>query len=108
MTVSAETWLPLGPLEDMEDGERREITLLTGKIILLIRAEGKIHAVCADCPHQDTPLAEGSVDGTILTCPLHFWQWDIRTGEEIGLAELPLEIFELRHENGEWFVRAEK
>lgn len=92
MTVSAETWLPLGPLEDMEEGERREVTLPTGKIILLIKAEGKIHAVCADCPHQDTPLAEGSVEGAILTCPLHFWQWDIRTGEEVGLAELPLEI----------------
>src|SRR3569623_1431457 len=108
MTVSAETWLPLGPLEDMEDGERREVTLPTGKIILLIRAEGKIHAVCADCPHQDTPLAEGSVDGTILTCPLHFWQWDIRTGEEIGLAELPLKIFELRLDNVELFVRSLK
>ena len=49
MTVSAETWLPLGPLEDMEEGERREVALPTGKIILLIRAEEKIHAVCADC-----------------------------------------------------------
>lgn len=106
MTVSADSWLPLGRLDDVEEGERREITLSTGKIILLIKAEGRLHAVCADCPHQDTPLAEGMLEGTVLTCPLHYWQWDIRTGEEIGVAELPLEIFELRQENGEWFVRA--
>jgi toluene monooxygenase system ferredoxin subunit len=105
MTVSADIWQPLGRLDDLDEGDKREVTLPGGKIVLLIRAQGKLHAVCADCPHQDTPLAEGSLDGTVLTCPLHFWQWDIKTGEEIGLAELPLEIFELRQEQGEWFIR---
>lgn len=108
MTVSADTWQRLGRLDDMADGDMRELTLSTGKIVLLVKTEGALHAVCADCPHQDTPLAEGSLEGTMLTCPLHFWQWDIRSGEEIGLAELPLEIFELRRdaESGEWLIRA--
>jgi len=105
MTVSADVWQPLGCLDDFEEGERREVQLPGGKIILLIKVDEKFHAVCADCPHQDTPLAEGTLDGAILTCPLHFWQWDIRTGEKVGLAELPLEVFDLRVENGEWFVR---
>lgn len=105
MIVSADVWQPLGRLDDLEEGEKRELALPGGKFVLLIRAEGEMHAVCADCPHQDTPLAEGSLEGTVLTCPLHFWQWDIKTGDEIGLAELPLKIFELRQENGEWFVR---
>jgi toluene monooxygenase system ferredoxin subunit len=106
MTVSTDVWQPLGKLDDLGVGDKREVTLPNGKIILLINAEGRIHAVCADCPHQETPLIEGSVEGTVLACPLHFWQWDITTGEEIGLAELPLEIFKLRQENGEWFIRS--
>lgn len=106
MTVSADNWKTLGKLDDLEMGERREVTLSSGKIILLIKSESGLHAVCADCPHQETPLSEGMLDGDVLTCPMHLWQWDIKTGEKIGIAELPLEIFELRQENGEWFIRA--
>lgn len=106
MTVSADTWQPLGKLDDIEVGDKKEIALTNGKLVLLIRTESGFHACCADCPHQDTPLVEGSLDRDVLMCPLHFWQWDIRTGEKIGIAELPLEIFELRQENGEWFIRA--
>ncbi len=106
MTVSAETWRPLGKLDDIGLGDKIEVTLPGGIIVLLIRTETGLHACCAVCPHQDTPLVEGSLDGDVLMCPLHFWQWNIGTGEKLGIAELPLEIFELRHEGGEWFIRA--
>ncbi len=105
MTVSVDVWQPVGSLADLDVGDRREVTLPNGKLILIIRSESGYHACCADCPHQDTPLAEGTLDGDILTCPLHFWQWNIRTGEKVGIAELPLDVFELREDNGEWFVR---
>jgi len=105
MTVSADTWQPLGKLDDIEVGDKKEITLPSGKIVLVIRTGSGLHACCADCPHQDTSLVEGVLDGDVLTCPLHFWQWDIRTGDKVGIAELPLEIFELRQEGGEWFIR---
>lgn len=106
MTVLADVWQALGPLDDLGLGDKKEVALANGKLVLLIRNESGLHACCADCPHQTTPLAEGSLDGDILMCPLHFWQWNIRTGEKVGIAELPLEVFELREENGEWFIRA--
>lgn len=106
MTVSADTWQPLGKLDDIEVGDKKEVELPSGKLVLIIRSDSGLYACCADCPHQDTPLAEGSLDGNILMCPLHFWQWNIETGEKVGLAEVPLEIFELRQDNGEWFIRA--
>ena len=106
MTVLADNWQSLGKLDDIALGEKREVTLPSGKLVLLIRSESGLHACCADCPHQDTPLAEGLLEGNILTCPLHFWQWNIETGEKMGIAEMPLEIFELRQDNGEWFIHA--
>lgn len=106
MTASADNWLPLGKLDDMAVGDKREVTLPNEKIILLLKTESGLHATCADCPHQETPLVEGMLNGDVLTCPLHLWQWDIKTGEKIGIAELPLDIFELREDNGEWFIRA--
>ncbi|WP_029584223.1 Rieske 2Fe-2S domain-containing protein [Bradyrhizobium sp. URHD0069] len=106
MTVLVEVWQSLGKLDDLAVGEMREVALPSGKLVLLIRSESGLRACCADCPHQATPLAEGMLDGNVLTCPLHFWQWNIETGEEMGVAEAPLEIFELRQENGKWLIRA--
>jgi toluene monooxygenase system ferredoxin subunit len=105
LTATADTWQPLGKLDDLEVGEKKEVTLPSGKLVLLMRAEDGIYACCADCPHQETPLVEGSLDGDVLMCPTHFWQWNIKTGGQIGIAELPLEIFELREESGDWFIR---
>lgn len=106
MTVLADSaWQSLGAVRDLDVGGKKEVTLANGKLVLLIRNENGLFACCADCPHQDTPLAEGSLDGKVLTCPLHFWQWNIETGERMGIAELPLEVYEIRQENGEWFIR---
>jgi toluene monooxygenase system ferredoxin subunit len=38
---------------------------------------------------------------------LHFWQWDLLDGSPLGIAELPLPVFEVREENGEILVRVE-
>jgi len=86
-------------------GEKAEITLSDGTLILLIATEDRVFACCADCPHQDTPLIDGPVEGTVLTCPEHFWQWDLTTGEPMGIAELPLPLFETREEDGVIFVK---
>ncbi len=47
------------------------------------------------CPHQDVCLDEGIFDGATLTCHQHLWQWDITTGNALGLAEAPLERFDV-------------
>ena len=56
------------------------------------------------CPHQDVCLDEGIFDGATLTCHQHLWQWDITTGNALGMAEAPLERFEIEHEGGDLFV----
>jgi nitrite reductase/ring-hydroxylating ferredoxin subunit len=32
------------------------------------------------CPHAGGNLAAGSLEGHIVTCPWHQWQFDLRTG----------------------------
>ncbi|NQU61117.1 MAG: Rieske 2Fe-2S domain-containing protein [Rhodospirillales bacterium] len=51
------------------------------------------------CPHMEEPLADsGMLDGGILTCSKHLWQWDLRTGEKVGLAEKPLLCYDIKTE----------
>ena len=44
------------------------------------------------------PLCEGLLNGSTLTCHMHLWQWDIRTGAPFGIAEAPLQGYPLARE----------
>ena len=33
------------------------------------------------CGHRQTPLSNGTLEGYIIECPLHFAQFDVRTGK---------------------------
>lgn len=75
-----------------------------GVKILVVHSEAGYHAYQAMCPHLDVPLEEGFYDGSVLTCHQHLWQWDIRTGAPMGIAEAPLQRYDLREEDGALYV----
>lgn len=66
-----------------------------GAMVLVANAGGDYVACQTMCPHQDVPLCEGLFDGAVLTCHQHLWQWDIRSGAPMGLAEGPLECYKV-------------
>ena len=61
-----------------------------GVKVLIANAGDTYYGYQGVCPHQDVCLDEGFFDGATLTCHQHLWQWDITTGEPVGLAEAPL------------------
>jgi toluene monooxygenase system ferredoxin subunit len=75
-----------------------------GLKLLVVNSGDDYYAYQAMCPHQDVPLCEGLYDGSVLTCHQHLWQWDIRTGAALGLAEAPLESFPVRVEGDSLYV----
>ncbi len=55
-----------------------------GKEIVLCNCEGKVYAVDRRCGHMNAPLEMGTLEGYILTCPMHHSQFDITTGEALS------------------------
>lgn len=52
-----------------------------GRSLLLTRTpDGVIRAFDAACPHLANPLRQGELDGCELTCPHHFYRYDLATG----------------------------
>ena len=46
------------------------------------RIQDGFHALDGICQHQDGSIApEGKIEGDIVECPLHFWHYNIKTGE---------------------------
>lgn len=79
--------------------------LVEGKPIALFRVEGACHAIANACPHKGGPLAEGELEGHVVSCPWHGWTWDVRTGANVRQPRLkPVPCFAVTEENGEVFI----
>jgi 3-phenylpropionate/trans-cinnamate dioxygenase ferredoxin component len=52
-----------------------------GKDILIANVGGQYYAAEGHCPHMKAKLANGKLNGSIVTCPLHGSQFDLKTGK---------------------------
>jgi len=92
---------------DIPENGLKECAVEGGLKLVVANAGGEFFGYQAMCPHQDVALCEGLYDGSVLTCHQHLWQWDIRTGAPIGLAEAPLEGFPVEVEGESIYVVAQ-
>jgi nitrite reductase/ring-hydroxylating ferredoxin subunit len=75
--------------------------------IAVFNIDGDLFALENACPHQGGPIADGSLEGSMVTCPWHAWCFDVRTGRmTLGdFATIPR--FDVRIEDGSIFVSTE-
>ena len=48
----------------------------------VFNVEGSFYALEGICPHQGGPLGKGQLNGCIITCPWHGWQFDVTSGQQ--------------------------
>lgn len=75
--------IELHGLDELRDGELRSCPA-DGSNVLVCRVDGQLYAVEDNCSHRDTALSEGRLRGSIITCPLHGAQFDVRDGTHLG------------------------
>ncbi len=68
-----------GKASDIEEGGSRVVDV-DGRQVAVFKIGGKIYAIDNICPHRGGPLNEGYLEGKMLTCPWHAWQFDVTTG----------------------------
>jgi len=92
-------YLTVGRVDDFPPGSMR--TVRAGdRQIALARVGDEFYATQGACLHLKGPLGEGTLEGSVLTCPWHGWQYDVRTGKnEFDLA-LQLETYEVVVDDG--------
>jgi toluene monooxygenase system ferredoxin subunit len=92
---------------DIPENTLKECEAEGGLKLVVANAGGEFVGFQAMCPHQDVPLCEGLFDGSTLTCHMHLWQWDVRTGAPQGIAEAPLERYALTREGDALYLGGE-
>jgi nitrite reductase/ring-hydroxylating ferredoxin subunit len=71
-------------------GKTKKVTI-EGIDILIINIDGKFYAIDALCTHYGGDLSDGTLQGNILTCPIHEAKFDVSNGKVISPPTEPLD-----------------
>ena len=69
--------------------------------VALFNLAGTYYAIGDTCPHVGAPLGGGWIDGERVACPMHGWEFDIKTGQGLTVPNCSVPKYEVREENGE-------
>jgi nitrite reductase/ring-hydroxylating ferredoxin subunit len=69
--------------KDIAPGGMKSVAL-AGRELVLCNVGGSFYALQRACGHANARLERGALTGHILTCPLHFAQFDVRTGAALS------------------------
>ncbi|HSV49861.1 MAG TPA: Rieske 2Fe-2S domain-containing protein [Candidatus Acidoferrales bacterium] len=93
-------------------GKTKKITIGEAEI-LIVNVESKFYAIDSLCTHYGGDLSEGTLQGRILTCPVHGAKFDVTDGKVVSPPVEPLDrpeienlnTYPLRIENGEISIK---
>ena len=97
-------WTEIGALTDIPVKGSRVVETGTGDIAVFRTSSDEVFALFDRCPHKQGPLSQGIVHGDRVTCPLHNWVIDMKSGEAMGPDEGCTRAFETKVENGTVFL----
>ena len=78
----AEEWVTVAKTDDVADGDMIEVTL-DERAVAIAHVGGSFYAIAGECPHQGGPIAQGDLEGTVVTCPWHNFRFDVKNGRTL-------------------------
>jgi nitrite reductase/ring-hydroxylating ferredoxin subunit len=57
---------------------------LDGREIVICNSQGSYYAIARRCGHMNAPLELGTLDGEVVTCPMHCAQFNITSGQALS------------------------
>lgn len=71
-----------GKVGELADGALKSASTKQGEF-LLARVGNNYYAADNRCPHMKGKLDQGTLEGTVVTCPLHGSQFDLKDGKVV-------------------------
>src|SRR5262245_56055288 len=92
-------WFEVATLDNLWEGEAIDVRVGDELILLVHLTGGEIRAYQGHCPQQRTTLADGQLDGHILTCAAHLWQFNLSTGQGVNPQGCQLYRYQVKVED---------
>jgi len=103
--VTSDGFIPVAQMADLLPGQMKWVAV-DGERRVLANVEGTYYALSDVCGHRNAPLSRGKLYGYLIECPLHFAQFDVRTGELVdGPVSTAVPIYEVRVKGGTIYVK---
>ena len=91
--------VPMTRVELVVNGTR--VVEAGGQRIALFNTAGTYRAISNTCLHQGGFLGEGSLEGEVVTCSRHGYQFDVTSGDCLSHPGRGVEAYEVRVVEGE-------
>jgi nitrite reductase/ring-hydroxylating ferredoxin subunit len=89
-------FVPVAKIDELAPGQMKWVAVDRERVVLA-NVEGVWYALRDICGHKNAPLSRGRLVGHLIECPLHFAQFDIRTGELVsGPVSTPVGTYQVR------------
>ena len=91
-------------LSDLGPGSSMTVEA-NGKAVALFNVDGAVYALDNTCLHRGGPLGEGFLEGDVVACPWHMWEYNVRTGEKVGDPSLKVATYAVEVEGNDITVQ---
>lgn len=99
-------------LSEVSEGTVKKV-ILQGKEILISNINGDYYAIDSVCTHFGGDLSQGTLEGSVITCPRHQAKFDVTTGRVLSPPRvgpynpkiMDLKLYPIRIENGNILIK---
>jgi 3-phenylpropionate/trans-cinnamate dioxygenase ferredoxin subunit len=118
----ADDFIEVMSIDGLDDGAMTQVEV-DGHKMLVANVAGEFFVADTHCPHLHANLTKGTLEGTVVTCPLHHSQFDLTDGHNVrwtdweGAAKSvadftrhprPLRVFETKIDDGTLYMGPQK
>ena len=100
---SIPTFVKVAKVSDLKPGASLTVQV-RGLEIALHHINHKFYATTNTCPHRGGPLGEGVLEGIVVTCPWHGWQFNVCRGSSLMNPEVKIATYPVKVDGDDVFV----
>ncbi len=102
--VDSDNFVKIGTLAELKEKGSINKKILGKWVSVFGTSEEDMYAMEYGCKHHGANLAEGEICNGIVTCPRHFWKYDMKTGKSLTEKSPDLRKHSLRTKDGDIYV----
>ena len=104
--TSQEGFQVVADLDELPPGTSK-IAKAGERLVALFNVDGRVYATDNSCPHSGGPLGKGTLEGEVVSCPWHMWEFNVRTGVGVFSPDERIETYPVIISNGQILVKFE-
>src|SRR5450631_3624810 len=81
-------YVTVAAISELPNSGDRMVVEIDDHYIAIFNVDQKFYAIEDLCTHDDGPLAEGELHGTVIECPRHGATFDVTTGAVLSMPAI--------------------